>query len=135
MSTLSQQECQNELLKNIDLNICIVVENKVEPSSDECWTCLKHLPVLIFKYINLHRLSSGNHKSTVIFKTLETGRKIKNEGYLSLDSIFTKRTKNTFTIKAKCSASLKKIKRDVVVTLNKKNIQSRNGLMLLLRWC
>ena len=120
MSTLSEQECQNELLKNIDLNICIVVENKVEPSSDECWTRYsKHLPVLKFKYINLHRLSSGNHKSTVIFKTLETGRKIKNEGYLSLDSIFTKRTKNTFTIKAKCSASLKKIKRDVVVTQEK----------------
>ena len=38
MSTLSEQECQNELLKNIDLNICIVVEDKVEPSSDECWT-------------------------------------------------------------------------------------------------
>ena len=121
MSALSEQECQNELLKNIDLNICIVVENKVEPSSDECWTrCLKHLPVLIFRYINLHRLSSGNDKSTVIFKTLETGRKFKNEGYLSLDSIFTKRTKNTFTIEAKCSASLKKIKRDVGVTLTRK---------------
>ena len=121
MYMLSEQECQNELLKNIDLNICIVVENKVEPSSDECWTrCLKHLPVLIFKYINLHRLSSGNDKSTVIFKTLETGRKFKNGGYLSLDSIFTKRTKNTFTIEAKCSASLKKIKRNVVVTLTRK---------------
>ena len=121
MYTLSEQECQNELLKNIDLNISIVVENKVEPSSHECWTrYLKHLPVLIFKYINLHRLSSGNDKSTVIFKTLETGRKFKNECYLSLDSIFTKRTKNTFTIKAKCSASLKKIKRDVAVTLARK---------------
>ena len=120
MSALSEQECQNELLKNIDLNISIVVENKVEPSSHECWTrCLKHLPVLIFKYINLHRLSSGNDKSTVIFKTLETGRKFKNEGYLSLDSIFTKRTKNTFTIEAKCSASLKTIKKDVVTLARK----------------
>ena len=120
MYMLSEQECQNELLKNIDLNICIVVENKVEPSSDECWTrCLKHLPVLIFRYINLHRLSSGNDKSTVIFKTLETGRKFKNEGYLSLDSIITKRTKNTFTIEAKCSASFKKIKRDVVTLARK----------------
>ena len=120
MSTLSEQECQNELFKNIDLNICIVVENKVEPSSDECWTrCLKHLPVLVFRYISLHRLSSGNDKSTVIFKTLETGRKFKNEGYLSLDSIFTKRTKNTFTIEAKCSASLKTIKKDVVTLARK----------------
>ena len=120
MSTLSEQECQNELFKNIDLNICLFVENKVEPSSDECWTrCLKHLPVLIFRYINLHRLSSGNDKSTVIFKTLETGRKFKSEGYLSLDSIFTKRTKNTFTIEAKCSASLKTIKKDVVTLARK----------------
>ena len=120
MSTLSEQECQNELFKNIDLNICIVVENKVEPSSDECWTrCLKHLPVLVFRYISLHRLSSGNDKSTVIFKTLETGRKFKNEGYLSLDSIFTKRTKNTFTIEAKCRASLKTIKKDVVTLARK----------------
>ena len=31
MSALSEQECQNGLLKNIDLNISIVVENKVEP--------------------------------------------------------------------------------------------------------
>ena len=47
MSALSEQECQNELLKNINLNISTVVENKVEPSSDECWIrCLKHLPVL-----------------------------------------------------------------------------------------
>ena len=82
--------------------------------------CLKYLPVLIFRCINLHRLSSGNDKSTVIFKMLETGRKFKNECYLSLDSIFTKRTKNTFTIKAKFSASLKKIKRDVAVTLARK---------------
>ena len=108
------------IIKKYRFEIYIVVENKVEPSSDECWTgCLKHLPVLIFRYINLHRLSSGNDKSTVIFKTLETGRKFKNEGYLSLDSIFTKRTKNTFTIEAKCSASLKTIKKDVVTLARK----------------
>ena len=76
MSALSEQECQNELLKNIDLNISIAVENKMEPSSNECWTrCLKHLPVFTLKDINLHRLSSGKDKNTVISKTLERGRK------------------------------------------------------------
>ena len=60
---------------------------------------------------------------------LERGRKFKNKGYLYSDSIFTKCTKNTFTIKAKRYASMKKIKRDVVVTL--KNIQSRKSQMQL----
>ena len=121
MSALSEQECQNELLKNIDLNISIVVENKVELSSDECWTRrLKHLPVFTLKDINLHRLSNGKDKNTGISKTLERGKKLKNEGYLCSDSIFTECTKNTFTTKVKCSASMKKIKRDVVVTHTRK---------------
>ena len=48
MSALSEQGCQNELQKNIDLNINRAVENKVEMLSDECWArCLKHLPVRI----------------------------------------------------------------------------------------
>ena len=76
MSALSEQECQNELLKNIDLNIRIIVKSKVEPSSDECWTrCLKHLPVFTLKDTNLHRLSSGKDESTVIPKTLERGKR------------------------------------------------------------
>ena len=56
----------------------------------------------------------------------EEKEKIKNEGYLCTDLIFTKCTKNTFTIKAKCSASMKKIKRCFSNTY-KKNIQSRKG--------
>ena len=91
MSALSAQQCQNELLKNIDLNFSIIVENKVGPSSDECWTRrLKHLLVFKLKDINMHRLSNGNDESTVIPKTLERGRKFKNEGYLCTNLIFTK---------------------------------------------
>ena len=67
MSALSEQECQNELLKNIYLNISIVVENKMEPSSDKWWTkCLKHLPVFTLKDISLHHLSSGKDKNSHI---------------------------------------------------------------------
>ena len=76
MSALSEQECQNDLLKNIDLNISIAAENKMKPSSDECWSkCLKHHPVFTLKDINLHRLLSGKDKNIVIPKTLERGRK------------------------------------------------------------
>ena len=83
MSLLSEQEYQNELLKNIDLNISIIVENKTELSSDKWWTkYFKHLPVFTLKDINLHRLSSEKDKNTVVSKSLERGRKFKNEGYL-----------------------------------------------------
>ena len=51
-------------------------------------------------YISLNRLLSGKDKNTVISKTLERGRKYKNEGYLCSDSIFTKYTKITFTVEA-----------------------------------
>ena len=81
--------------------------------------CLKHLPVFTLEGVNSNHLSSRKDKNTVTSKTLERGRKFKNEGYLSPYSIFTKCTKNTFTIKVKCSASMKKMKRDVV-TLTRK---------------
>ena len=86
----------------------------MEPSSDKCWgRYLKHLAVFTLKDINLIVCRVEKIK-TVISKTLERGRKFKNEGYLCSDSIFTKCTKNTFTIKAKCNANMKKIKRDVM---------------------
>ena len=81
---------------------------------------MKHLPVFTLQDINLHGLPSEKDKITVISTTLERGRKFKNEGYLCTDSVFSKCAKNTFTIKAKCSASMKKIKRDVAVTLTRK---------------
>ena len=93
----------------------------MEPSSDECWTrCLNHVTIFTLNDINLHRLPNGKDKNTAISKTLETGRKFKSEDYLCTDSSLFKCTKNTFTIKAKCSASMKKTKRDVVVTLTRK---------------
>ena len=64
---------------------------------------------------------------TVISKTNESGSKFKNEGYLCTDAILTKCTKNTFTIKAKCSASMKKDQKRCCGNNSKKNIQSRKG--------
>ena len=123
MSALSEPECKNKLLKDIGLNISVVVENKVEPSSNECWKHHKMFETSSSFYIKRYQRTSfvdWKNKNTVISKTLERGRKFKNEGYLCLDSIFTKCAKNTFAIKAKCSASMKKIKKGVVVTLTGK---------------
>ena len=121
MSALSEQECQNELLKNIDLNISTVVENKVEPPSNECWTrCLKHLPVFALKDINLYCSLSAKGKNTVISKRLKEKENLKTKATCVQSSIFTKCKKNTFKIKAKYSASMKNIKRDVAVTLTRK---------------
>ena len=124
MSALSEQECQNELLKNIDLNISIVAENKVEPSSDgwtvgqDIWNIFQFLHWKISAYI----VCRMGKKKTLAWHILSAWKrkKIKSKGYLCSDSIFTKRIKNTFTIKAKCSASMKKIKRDVVVAYARK---------------
>ena len=43
-SALTEQECQNEFLKNTDLNIEKVLENKVELSDGEFWTFLFEIP-------------------------------------------------------------------------------------------
>ena len=67
ISALSKQDCQNELLNNIDLNIGIVVERP-----------LKHPPFFTTKNINLHRLSSGKIKNFVLTKKLERVRKFEN---------------------------------------------------------
>ena len=56
----------------MNLNISIVVENKVKHSLDDCCTrCLKHLPVFTLTDIDLHRLSNGKDKNTVLSKTLK----------------------------------------------------------------
>ena len=75
MSALSEEGCQNELLKYIDLNIGIVVETK--------WNCHQMMnvgqdvPVFKLKYINLHRLSSVKDKSTVNLKQLKEKEDLK----------------------------------------------------------
>ena len=71
------------------LNVGMVVENKVEPSSDdECWTRRsKYFPVFTLK-ISIYVVYLVEKIKTVIYKLLEKGRKSKNEGYLHTNSIF-----------------------------------------------
>ena len=73
------------------LNVGIVVENKVEPSSDaECWTRRsKYFPVFTLK-ISIYVVYLVEKIKTVIYKLLEKGRKSKNEGCLYTNSMFIK---------------------------------------------
>lgn len=63
----------------------------MELSQDCCWgKLLKGLPLFSIKEIEKHHLQSGKTPETAIIKTLERGRKFKEERYISADSIFSK---------------------------------------------
>ena len=74
------------------------------------------MPLFSIKEIEIHRKSSG--KGSAIIKTLDRGRKFKEERYLSADSVFTTVSENHFNVKAKCKASMKKEIRRVEVSLD-----------------
>ena len=67
------------------------------------------------KEIKQHRLLSGNTSESAIVKTFDRGRKLKNERYVTSDSIFTKRDKAMFYVKGQCKANKKKEKHSVAV--------------------
>ena len=75
------------------------------------------MPVFTLKEIEKHREKCG--KGQAILKTSDRGRKFKNERYLSADDIFTKACPKHFMVRAKCRASMKQTKRNIVVTLCK----------------
>ena len=50
---------------------------------------LKDLPRFTIREIELHRLKCGKTPESAIIKTLDRGRKFKEERYISADSIFT----------------------------------------------
>ena len=79
------------------------------------------MPLFGVKNIESHRINSGKTPGTAIIKTLERGEKFKEERYVSADTIFTCWGTENFNIKAFCKASMKKEKRSVSVTLDKKN--------------
>ena len=51
---------------------------------------LEMLPQFTIKEIEQHRQLSGKTPESAIIKTLDRGRKFKNERYITSDSIFTK---------------------------------------------
>ena len=80
---------------------------------------LSVLPPITIKEIEYHRLCSGKSPDTAIIKTLDRGRRFKDERYLTSDSIFTRWDDEIFVVKARCMASMKKGSRDVVVVLDR----------------
>ena len=78
---------------------------------------LEMLPQFTIKEIEQHRQLSGKTPESAIIKTLDRGRKFKNERYITSDSIFKKCDKGIFYVKGLYKASMKKEKRSVAVKL------------------
>ena len=84
---------------------------------------LEMLPQFTIKEIEQHRQLSGKTPESAIIKTLDRGRKFKNERYITSDSIFKKCDKGIFYVKGLCKASMKKEKR--LVTVKSSTITSK----------
>ena len=80
---------------------------------------LEYMPVVTIKEIEMHRNESGKDKGGAILKTLERGRRFKEERYISADSIYTALHGDLIFVKASCKASMKKEVRNVNITLHK----------------
>ena len=103
---------------NSEIDIAIQVNGNIFDDMD--WgKSLEKLPLFTIKEIELHRQNSGKSQGAPIIKTLDRGRKFKEERYISADSIFSASDDNYFYVKAICKASMKKSNRHVKVVLNK----------------
>ena len=88
---------------------------------------LKDLPRFTIREIELHRLNCGKTKDSAIIKTLDRGRKFKEERYISADSIYTYIDSDFFYFKCKCKASMKKEYRRVYIQLNRSSTKVESG--------
>ena len=103
------------LTHNIEDNI----ETSVESATEKQWgKSLADMPLFTIKEIELHRQSSGKFGVSII-KTLDRGRKFKDERYISADTLFTASLRNDFYVKCKCKSSMKKEFRSVEVALSR----------------
>ena len=120
MAAASENDVIGILLSDIDLDINIIREKDESTEQAELdWSkSLKFMPVFTITDIETHRLSSGKQKGVAIAKTLDRGRKFKEERYLSSDTIYTKHDQTHFFVKAQCKASMKKVKRHILLSLN-----------------
>ena len=94
-----------------DMNAAVNMDTSLEKS-------LEMLPQFTIKETEQHRQLSGKPPESAIIKTLDRGRKFKNERYITSDSIFKKCDKGIFYVKGLCKASMKKEKRSVAVKLS-----------------
>ena len=79
------------------------------------------MPIFTIREIEIHRQNSGKMPGVSIIKTLERGRKFKEERYISADSIYTYLSDELFFVKAKCKASMKKEFRNIEISLSRSN--------------
>ena len=88
ISVSEEQEIEKLLLVDINKPIEMCVENS--PTKLPSWgNFLSYLPPFPIKEIEERRLKSGKTPESAIIKTLDRGRKFKNERYLSADSVYT----------------------------------------------
>ena len=107
------------LLKNAEREIDIVVKRIVDEKN---WgKLLDGMPIFTIREIEIHRQNSGKIPGVSIIKTLERGRKFKEERYISADSIYTYLSDELFFVKAKCKASMKKEFRNIEISLSRSN--------------
>ena len=104
-----------KILENIENNIEIILEKQTEIEWNKSLT---DMPAFTIKEIELHRQNSGKSQTSVI-KTLDRGRNLKNERYLSADSVYTGLMGLDFVVKPRCKASMKKEKREVQVSISR----------------
>ena len=90
----------NFFVQNIDDEIEIVVEKKVNQSEKKWGKCLKEMPVFAIREVENHRIKSGK-SSRAIMKTADRGKRFKEERYLSTDDVFAANTEGIFYVKRK----------------------------------
>ena len=118
--TFSSQKNDNdkENVDNDKENVDNDKENVVESMCRIDWgKFLEFLPTFTIKEIEKHRDASGKQKDQSVMKAMIRGRKLKEERFLSSDSVFTAKTKDHFVVKCQCQASMKKVMRFVSVTI------------------
>ena len=83
-------------------------DNTCDIAEEITWgKSLVEMPAVTIKEIEAHRVNSGKSTGGAIIKTLERGRKFKEERYITADSIFTAVQGQAFLVKATCKASMK----------------------------
>ena len=110
----------NFFVQNIDDEIEIAVEKKVNQREKEWEKCLKEMPVFIIREIKNNRIKSRTSRSAIM-KTTDRGERFKEERYLSADDVFAANKGRIFYVKSNCKASVKKEMRSIGVGKNKAN--------------
>ena len=78
-------------VQNIDDEIEIVVEKKVNQREKEWGKCLKEMPAFTIREIENYRIKSGKSSSATM-KTADCGKRFKEQRYLSADDVFAANT-------------------------------------------